>query len=118
MLQIHLHNLRFFAFHGVYEEEKLLGNEFLVDVDIEWNEEKEIVSDLRDTIDYVNVYSLVQQRMKIASPLLETVAMELGKSIHQQFPFIKTLSVKIIKLQPGIPGIVGSLGITWNKTFF
>ncbi len=117
MLHIHLHNLKFYSFHGIYEEEKILGSEFMVDVDISWEETKEVVEKIIDTVDYVNVFSLVEDRMKIATPLLETVAMQIGKDAHAAYPFLHSITVKIIKLQPGIPGISGSLGITWTKTF-
>ena len=35
MLIIHLHKLLFHSFHGLYEEEQVLGNEFEVNTDIE-----------------------------------------------------------------------------------
>ena len=37
MLTIQLHQLLFFAYHGLYEAEKINGNQFELDVDIELN---------------------------------------------------------------------------------
>ena len=34
-MTIHLHNLLFHAFHGIYEQEKIVGNDFEVNVKAE-----------------------------------------------------------------------------------
>jgi dihydroneopterin aldolase len=62
----------FHAFHGLYEEEKKNGNNFVVNVDIEVDTDG-IISDLQQTVDYVEVFQLIQKRMLQATPLLETL---------------------------------------------
>ena len=40
MITVHLHNLQFNSFHGIHAEEKILGNEYLVDASVVFHEEK------------------------------------------------------------------------------
>jgi len=58
MFTIHLHHLRFFSFHGVHEEEGILGNDFEVNVDATFNS-NETITRLHQTVNYVKVYDII-----------------------------------------------------------
>ena len=58
-MRISLSNLEFFGFHGLYEGEKKIGNQFLVDIQIDFTPTVLIVNELDQTIDYVLVLSLI-----------------------------------------------------------
>ena len=60
MLSIHLHNVIIHAYHGVYAEEKVLGNDFLVDVSVDYHPSKYPITSIEDTIDYVALHDLVK----------------------------------------------------------
>jgi len=113
-LTIHLHNLMFHAFHGLYEEEKKNGNNFVVNVDIEVDTEG-IISDLQQTVDYVEVFQLIQKRMLQATPLLETLAQEISQAIQRLDNKIATVSITIKKLSPPIENFVGEVGVTYQS---
>ena len=85
----------FHAFHGLYEEEKKNGNNFVVNVDIEVDTDG-IISDLQQTVDYVEVFQLIQKRMLQATPLLETLAQEMSQAIQRLDNKIATVSITII----------------------
>ena len=116
MLTIHLHNLRFFAFHGLYEVEKLDGNNFELDVDIDVDANEKIIS-LRQTVDYVMLHGIIDKRMQQATPLLETLAQDLAEIIHYADRRIKHISISIKKLSPPIKNCTGTVGVTFKKTF-
>ena len=40
MLTIQLNNLIFHAYHGLYEEEKIIGNDFEVNLEVKFHEQK------------------------------------------------------------------------------
>ena len=82
MFTIHLHKLLFHSFHGVFNEEKILGNEFEVNVDLEVDG-GEPIRNLSQTVNYVGVYSCIKERMQLPTPLLETVAQDLIQAIHE-----------------------------------
>jgi dihydroneopterin aldolase len=103
----------FHAFHGLYEEEKKNGNNFVVNVDIEVDTDG-IISDLQQTVDYVEVFQLIQKRMLQATPLLETLAQEMSQAIQRLDNKIATVSITIKKLSPPIENFVGEVGVTYQ----
>ena len=101
---IKLKGLKFHAFHGVYEEEQLNGNTFIVDVSIDTDISKSAESDeLEDTVDYVKVYESVKSEMEIPSKLLEHVANRINNSL---LTFINNsiIETTIYKMNPPLGG--------------
>lgn len=117
MITVHLEDLRFFAYHGIHEEEKKLGNEYLVNVSLKFHENEEVITHLNETIDYESIYHLVRKRMSIPTPLLETVVMETGNQIHTEYPDLKSIYISIKKMHPPIEGIQGAAEVSWQKKF-
>ena len=117
MITVHLHNLHFSAFHGIHEEEKILGNEYLVDASVEFHEEKEVITSIQDTINYEDIYNIIKERMNVATPLLETIVMEIGKEIHSEFPQVRAINISLKKMHPPIEGIEGAAGVNWQRQY-
>jgi dihydroneopterin aldolase len=104
---IELHGMEFFAHHGYYHEEQLIGNYFYVDITVEADLSKAIESDcLEDTINYQQVYDLVKREMEIPSRLLEHLAGRIVNTLYTNIPDIKQLSVKVTKENPPLGGKV------------
>ena len=116
MFTINLHNLTFHAYHGVYEEERILGNNFMVNVSLTFNA-AEPVTELHHTINYAAVYEIIKQSMLVATPLLETLAQELSHKIYQMDNRIKSISVSVEKKNPPISNMEGSVSVHYKKTF-
>lgn len=117
MVRVQLNNLLFRAFHGIHEEEKILGNEFRVDVAVEFHEKAEVVEHINETIDYVKIYDIIKMRMQIPTPLMETIVMQTGNDIHIHFPVLKKISVSIKKMNLPVEGMQGSAEVSWHKEF-
>ena len=116
MLTIQLRNLHFFAYHGLFEQEKMTGNNFELDVDIQVNVPDRITS-LKHTLDYVIVYEMIEKRMEQPTALLETVAQELAEKIHLLDNRVKYVEITIRKLAPPIKNFKGYVGISYKKEF-
>ena len=116
MFTINLHNLIFHSFHGVHEEERILGAEFIVNAELSFKESNTIIS-LEQTIDYVKIYALIKQRMSVPSALLETVAHSLADSIYAIDNRITSISINIKKTNPPIENFQGSVGVSFKKDF-
>lgn len=114
MLSIHLHNLTLFAHHGIYQEEKLLGNAFELNITINYQPLSLPVKHLSDSIDYVAVYELVKKRMAIPTPLLETVITEMATEILAQFSLAEEVFIAIRKKYPPIAEMEGSVGVSFT----
>ena len=117
MITVQLHQLLFHAYHGVHEEEQVLGNEYMVDCSVVFYESTEVIRHIHETINYAHIYGIIKKRMSIPSQLLETVAMEIGKELIQEYKELKEIDISVRKLHPPIEGMRGSVGISWNKKF-
>ncbi len=114
---IELKSLRFFAEHGLYQEEMKTGNEFEVDISVGCKSPKKKISSIEQTINYVEVYRIVQEEFRTRRFLLETLAMEIAERIQQQFEEIENIVITIRKLNPPITNFSGSVAITYHKDF-
>ena len=117
MVRVQLENLLFKAFHGMHEEEKILGNDYSVDAAVDFHERDEVIQHINETIDYATIYGIIKKRMSIPTPLLETVVMHIGNDIHDQFPDLKSITVSIKKTHPPIEGMQGFAEVSWHKEF-
>lgn len=114
MLTIHLQSVRFFAYHGIFAEEKVLGNEYEVDILIQCQTKEGIIHHLSETIDYARVYQLLAERMKKPTPLLETIASDFSYMILQQFPMAQSIRFSIHKMHPPIEAMIGQVGVIFE----
>lgn len=117
LITIELQQLHFYSYHGLFEEEKKIGNDFEVSLKVSYQSEKEIINEISDTVNYATLYDLVKEAMKIPTELLETVAMTITEKIHQTFSVVKKVEISILKLHPPIPQFVGAVGISYTKDF-
>lgn len=98
---IELQDVRFHAFHGVMPQEGRVGADFLVSVRVGIALEKAMQSDdVEDTLNYAELYQLVQREMAIPSKLLEHVAGRIVKAIGKDFPDVTSIDLKLTKLNP------------------
>ena len=116
MFTINLHNLIFHSYHGIHEEERILGNEFEVNVSLTFITD-EYIATLEQTINYAAIYKIIKQRMQITTPLLETLVQDLTEAIRAFDNQIKSISVSVEKKNPPIPNMEGSVSVHYEKDF-
>ena len=108
MVEINLNGAEFFAFHGYYPEEQLLGSKFLVDISVGFEPTGDLAEDeLLNTVNYEQLYNIACEEMKITRKLIETVAQAIADIIKQKFPFVENTRVSIQKINPPLKGKVG-----------
>lgn len=105
---IRLKDADFFAYHGVFPEEKTNGNTFRVNVSVELPDDIAGCStdSINDTLNYQNLYDIIANEMATPSDLLENVAMRIKKAILAQFPIVTNLRVTVAKKNPPLGGNV------------
>lgn len=108
---IHLVDILLHGYHGLFEEEKLVGNTFKVNVTVVYCTSGFPITQLTDTIDYGTVFSILQHQMQQATPLLETVAANFTLAVFEQFSTAQEISIHIQKMVPPIAGMVGSVAV-------
>jgi len=107
MGQIALRGMKFHAKHGFYEEENIIGGEFIVDVSITTSFGGAAkADDLEKTINYETVYKVVEIEMRQPAKLLETLIFRIQEHLKEQFYGIEQATVQIKKLNPPVGGQV------------
>jgi len=105
MGKIILEGMEFFAYHGCFHEERIIGTQFMVDLELEVDTTKAETSDqLKDIVNYMEVYGLVRHEMEQKSQLIEHVARRIIDALKASFPEVTSLQVKISKINPSLGG--------------
>ena len=115
---IQIEGMEFFAYHGCFKEERVIGTRFMVDVAIEVEtSEAELSDDLKKTVNYQAVYKLIKEEMSEKSHLLEHVGWRIINSIYVHHPESKHVKIKISKLNPALAegGKVKQVSVTLEK---
>ena len=83
---IRLQDMRFYAYHGVMEQERRVGGEYLVSLQVETDLSRAALSDaVADTVNYAELYEMVRRVMAEPSQLLEHVAGRIGQCVLEEF---------------------------------
>lgn len=107
MAIIALEGMHFFAYHGVFDEERRTGSEFIVDVSLNVDvAQAAVTDDLHKTINYETVFLICEEVMRTPSRLLENVAERIALKIKHQWGFIKEMTIRIRKKNPQVGGHV------------
>ncbi len=113
MGKIELCGMEFFAHHGCFEEEKIVGNYFLVDFSAEVDMDLPSQTDrLEDAVNYQIIYDITKEEMAVSSDLLEHVVGRIGRRVKATFPQLQHITVSVSKMQPPLGGTVHSSKIT------
>ena len=99
--KIYLRNVRFHAFHGVLQQEGIVGNDYLVNLVLDYDFSSALkTDDLQGTLNYAEVYQKVREEMAVPSKLLEHVAGRIAHRLFSDFPEIQKLQLSITKVNP------------------
>jgi len=105
--KIELHNMHFYAYHGVMPHEKVVGNEFEVSIALEADISAACASDdVNDTINYAVLFDLVKTEMQTPSLLLEHLAGRIFSRVSEEYPQISSLEVRVSKMHPPVKGVM------------
>jgi dihydroneopterin aldolase len=108
---VELTNLKFYAYHGLYDFEREKGGEFIVDVLID-SENKPHYLQLTDVVNYEDIYRIVNQHMQTPQDFIEEIARLILEDLKLSFSNALLIEVKITKCAPPIPGMNGSARVT------
>ena len=103
MDKIIIKDLKVFAYHGVNEEEKINGQNFVLDIILKLPLKKPCISDnVNDTVSYAKVTKLALKVMTEKSyNLLECAAENVAKAILCEYPCV--CEVKVCLKKPEAP---------------
>lgn len=113
---IQIEGMEFYAYHGCFREEQIVGSKFLVDISIQTECGKATQTDsIKDALNYQKVYELIKEEMSLKSHLLEHVAGRILDSLYKNFNGIETTTLKISKVNPPVGGQVNKVSVTLSR---
>lgn len=113
---IEIEGMKFYAYHGHFAAEQVVGNNFEVNLRLEADCAAAAQSDnLDDALNYQAVYETVKEVMQIKSALLENVAKRILDTLYTRFPATLKARVKISKMNPPMGGEMERVSVTMER---
>jgi dihydroneopterin aldolase len=113
---IQIENMEFYAFHGHFREEQIVGNKFIVDLTIETDMAVPSKSDnLKDAVNYQKAYQIIKTEMEKKSYLLENIAGRILDALYSQMTGIAKARIKVSKMNPPMGGKIGSVSVVIER---
>lgn len=97
-----LRKMQYYGYHGVFEEERKLGQQFYVDLALELNLlEAGLTDDLNLTINYAEIHELVKGVVEGTSfKLIEALAERIASELLGTYTMIDAITVGVTKPHP------------------
>ncbi len=116
MGQIIIEGMEFYAYHGHFIEEQIVGGKFIIDITIDTDTEKAGKSDsLSDALDYQDVYKTIKNEMKTKSFLLENIAHRIINKLFDNFLSISAIALKVSKINPPLGGKIEKVSVKLER---
>jgi len=102
MDKMKLHRMEYYGYHGVFEEERKLGQRFYIDLELELDlREAGENDDLDKTVNYAEVHELVKKVVETESfRLIEALGERVASLLLDTYTSIDALTVKVTKPHP------------------
>ena len=114
---IEIEGMHFYAYHGHFETEQIVGNDFIIVLKMKTNFKAAAGSDdLNDALNYQEVYTLIKKEMAIKSRLLEHLANRILNVLFSKFPVLESAKVKVSKMNPPMGGEIEKVSVTLRRT--
>lgn len=100
--EIRLSDLRFRAYHGVLPQERVVGNDYCVNLSLTLSAvaDATYTDQLDGTVNYAEAYQIVQAEMAAPSALLEHVAQRILTRLFNSFEMVAQACVEVTKINP------------------
>lgn len=117
MDKIILKNLSFYGYHGVFKEEKKLGQKFFIDMELFGDfREAGKEDNLSKSVNYGEVFELVKDIVENRSyDLLEAVGENICKEVFFRFSLIEKIKIRVKKPEAPVAGIFDYCAIEFER---
>jgi dihydroneopterin aldolase len=110
---ISLKGMEFYAYHGCFREEKIIGTRFKVDASLVCRvEEAAISDDIHKTVNYQQVHAEIRKIIDQPANILESIAYRILTQLKIVFPQIAHATITVYKLNPSIGGKTESVSVS------
>ncbi|MGP6602400.1 dihydroneopterin aldolase [Ornithobacterium rhinotracheale] len=116
--EIHLSNIKIYAYHGCLPEENVIGAWYVVNLRVEVDlTQAGKTDDLQHTINYADLSEIIHRRMKQKSNLLEKVCYDILVEIKNYSDQIEGAEIQLAKLDPPMPGNIERASVKMYQKF-
>lgn len=114
VFQITLKNCAFFARHGVYNEEEVLGQRFFVDAVLTVAATEALENDdISGTVDYGEAFRTIEKIVTGKRKyLIEALALEVARAICEEFKMVRRAEITVRKPNAPVQGILENIEVT------
>ncbi|MNP36106.1 Dihydroneopterin aldolase [compost metagenome] len=97
-----LHRMEYYGYHGVFPEERKLGQRYYIDLELEMDlREAGEQDDLTKTVNYAEIHEVVKDIVENKSfQLIEALGEVIASSLLDNYTSIYALTVKVTKPHP------------------
>ncbi len=114
---VFLDDIRFYAYHGVASQERLVGNEFTVNLRLQVDMMQAMATDdVAHTVNYADVHQAIKAEMEIPSRLLEHVCGRIVNRLFEEFPLVNAIDIRLSKRNPPMGADIDAAGVEMHCT--
>lgn len=123
MYKINIDDLEVYAYHGVLNEEKTLGQKFLISAEMVLNHTSTTYSDdIDQSVNYADVCDLiVRVTQEVQFNLIETLAETLAERILLEYYKIRSIKINVAKPSAPIPAHFSKVSVevmrSWHTAY-
>ena len=113
---VSLEGMRFHSPIGFYEEEQVVGNDIIIDLEVELNLAVQTNDQLTRTVNYETLYDMCKKTSQKPFRLIETYCTEIINMIILQLR-VNRIKIKVSKLNPALGGSIDRASVTMERVF-
>ncbi len=112
MCTIKLQGMKFRSFIGHFNEEKDIGDNFSVNLEVKTDCKKAGETDqLKYALDYQRLYAIVKSEMGKKCNLIENAAQRIVKRILEEIEQAESVKIELCKLSPQLGGVIDYVSV-------
>lgn len=112
---IAISGLKVYGRHGCFPQETVVGNEFVVDLELRFDATVAMTTDdISATVNYAEVIELVKKEMAVTSRLIEHVAYRIAEAVRCNFPLVVGGSIRLSKPAPPVSAQLDSVAFVYT----
>jgi dihydroneopterin aldolase len=115
--QVGLEDVRFFGYHGLFPEERILGNWFVLRVQVGKHLDSFAFENIDQTFDYGIIYNICKEVMDEPVDLLETVAARIAIRLKKALKGISSYEIHVWKERPPLGLVSGKSRVSIIERF-